>query len=293
MSAKFTSKLKGMKKGWKNTRKTIGKDKGGFSKASEGDFIVNNLTLELKNNSNGALMINRNCTICEGEEKGTKIFDSVQLEAGERSLEFAMKFFNAVGYEDLEIEEIEEICIEISSQKSKSYNITHKVNEAGFSNVYFDSIIESDGSSDDSDNDSDNDSDIDLDNMDMDQMIEYCEKNNLMEKLSLTKRKLKKMDEDSLADMIENYLEKKDDSDSDDKKTMKGADKKETSDNPKLLSSIKNLLLSYAVDGVKPLKTLKEIKVLLTEEEIKFPKKELEKDEINDMKEAGLTSFIK
>jgi len=307
MGAKFTSKLKSLKKDWKNTRGDIGKDTGSFTNVPEGDYEVDNLSLELVDNSKGDLMIKRTVTICEGERLGVKIFDNVQLESSERSLEFAMKFFNCIGYDDMSVEELEEICVEVSENTSAIYSITHKIKN-DFSDVYFNEIT-SEGAMPATDEQekeaieesttdkiitkesSVSTSDIDLDEASMDEMLTYCSEKNLWVALGTTKRKAKKLDEDDFAEMIKALNSGGVAVEPVPAPQSRSRSKKVDVDQD-IVDRVRGIMVSYGLD-VKDDQGLSVMKKTLKKENVKFPEKELEKEELEAMKIANLMAFVK
>lgn len=186
---------------WDDVKEEVGDNKGGFPTIPTGTYICGELTAELGLSSGGDPQIKRNVTILEGEFKGQKIFDNLTIKTAQ-NLKYVKMWFN---FMDAEVDELEEEVVEEAlkeiSDSGDSYSIYVKTNEEGFTNMNFKEIIESEETEEsEKDNSSDPD-EVDLEDMSRDEL------EAIAKKAGLTARKMKKMDDDSLMDWIEDNEE--------------------------------------------------------------------------------------
>lgn len=295
------TKLKKLNKKWAEAREEFGDETSGFETVPSGNYVVGKLKCEIaESTQSGKLQVKRNVTILEGEFKGQKVFDNLQLET-ERGPEFLLKWLNFMEYEVENLDDLEETLEEISANEDATFQVRVKSTEDGFSNIYFNKILE-DGSSEEEGEEGEEEGeeeegeeeeeDLSLDEMSRKELKAYIEENELDIKVT------RKMDDDEIRDLIEEAVSKEEGEEEEGEEEgeeeeveeepapKKGRKSKDT----KLLVGLKDLCDGFGIQYEQDV-TLKDLKETLKEYELK--RKDMSKDEIELLKEAGLGKSIK
>jgi len=191
MTSSLKDKLKNLDNDFSDVQEKFGSDTGnGYPILEGGDYIVDNITAKLIENTEGTLMVIRGMTILEGDLSGETGSDIMNL-GSERGPEFLLKWLNFMGYTITTLsDDLEDTLEAITNNTSATAKVHVKQSDDHkYNNFYFNSL-EDTGNVDDSQDIPVKESESsELDDMNMPELKEYIKEHKLSIRIKATTKK--------------------------------------------------------------------------------------------------------
>jgi len=287
------SKLGQLDKNWGDVKEEFGDSTGGFSTVPSGNYVLHKVTAKLDESaSSGKLMVKRSAEVKEGDYEGETIYDNLNIET-DRGPEFLLKWLNLMGYQvDSLKDDLESALEAITNNPDATYQCSVKEAD-GYNNIYFNKCIDEgdpDGSGDEGGSDDPGDGGDGIELPDLDELTRRQLK-KLIKENSLKVDADEHEDDDDLRDAIETAAKeakpKKEPKSSGRSASRRSASKSGDSEILKKLTSLSEAFGIQFEEGC----SLSELKKTL--KEYTFKPKDLEDEEAQALKDAGLGSIIK